>query len=102
MQNSVMFLQEYDISIGFSGKIFKKFGPDSAAKIKKNPYILCEVDEQMHTMQMTASDGEVYLSDIVGLNKCEGGGRFCVPAKHLSAALDGLPLQRQRATTCSP
>lgn len=56
-------------------------------------YILCEVDEQMHTMQMTASDGEVYLSDIVGLDECEGGGRFCVPANHLAAALDGLPEQ---------
>ena len=42
VRNIVMFLQEYDISIGFSGKIFKKLGYNSIEKIKANPYILCE------------------------------------------------------------
>lgn len=42
VRNIVMFLQEYDISIGFSGKIFKKFGYNAIEKIKVNPYILCE------------------------------------------------------------
>lgn len=42
VRNIVMFLQEYDISIGFSGKIFKKFGYNAIEKIRANPYILCE------------------------------------------------------------
>ena len=44
MQNLVMFLQPFGVTAAFALKVFKKFGPDSASKIKENPYILCEID----------------------------------------------------------
>ncbi|MBQ2897231.1 MAG: ATP-dependent RecD-like DNA helicase [Clostridia bacterium] len=53
VRNIVMFLQEYDISIGFSGKIFKKFGYNAIEKIRANPYILCE---QIHGIGFKTAD----------------------------------------------
>lgn len=55
--------------------------------------ILCEVDEKMNTLHMTASDSEIWLSCFVGLDSTEGGGRFCVPAAQLADALSGLSEQ---------
>lgn len=46
-----------------------------------------DVNETAKTARLTASDSEVTLSYEVILTECEGGGKFCVNAKTLSAML---------------
>ena len=44
MQSLVMFLQPFGITPAFAVKVFKALGSGALAKIKENPYILCEID----------------------------------------------------------
>ena len=72
-----MFLQEYDISIGFSGKIFKKFGYNAIEKIKaqgikgitavKGAEIGCDCDEL--TIETVYGDKNVAYKDVM-LERC--------------------------------
>ncbi|MCH5184738.1 MAG: ATP-dependent RecD-like DNA helicase [Oscillospiraceae bacterium] len=42
MQNVIMFLQQYHISVNVAAKVYKILGSDAVEKIKENPYILSE------------------------------------------------------------
>ncbi|EOC99399.1 ATP-dependent RecD-like DNA helicase [Caldisalinibacter kiritimatiensis] len=42
LKDVMIFLQQYDISPSYGIKIFKKYGKDTVAKIKENPYRLSE------------------------------------------------------------
>lgn len=55
--------------------------------------ILFDVNGQDKEATLTASDGEVRLTYAIGLNECEGGGRFCVMAQTLAAMLSGISEQ---------
>lgn len=55
--------------------------------------VLCMVDEQRQTITMTGSDTEAWLTYQLGLQGCEGGGRFCIGADLLRDALSELPEQ---------
>lgn len=55
--------------------------------------ILCMVDEERKTITMTGSDTETWLTYQLGLQACEGGGRFCIGADLLRDALSELPEQ---------
>ena len=55
--------------------------------------VLCMVDEEKKTITMTGSDTEAWLTYQLGLQGCEGGGRFCIGADLLRDALSELPEQ---------
>ena len=42
LRSLILFLQEYEVSLGTVIKIHKKYGGEAQTKILKNPYILCE------------------------------------------------------------
>ncbi len=44
MQGLVSFFTEHGIPTGFAYKVYTKLGENSISLIKKNPYVLCEVD----------------------------------------------------------
>ena len=44
MQSLVMFLQPYGVTPAFAVKVFKALGSNATARIKENPYILCEIE----------------------------------------------------------
>lgn len=64
----------------------------------KNPLpilsnILCKITrhfEDKYTMEMSAYDGDVYLSRFVALEQADGEVTFCVEAHYLTAALSEL------------
>lgn len=53
--------------------------------------VLCMVDEEKQTITMTGADTEAWLTYQLGLQACEGGGRFCIGADLLRDALSELP-----------
>ena len=55
--------------------------------------ILCEVNEQDRTLQLTASDSEIWATTSLQLQECEGEGRFCVEATRLQEAVGELSEQ---------
>ena len=55
--------------------------------------VLCMVDKEKQTITMTGSDTEAWLTYQLGLQGCEGGGRFCIGADLLRDALSELPEQ---------
>ena len=44
MQNLIMFLQPYGVTPAFAVKVYNKMGAEAVNKIRKNPYVLCEIE----------------------------------------------------------
>lgn len=55
--------------------------------------ILCDVSEQDKSITLTASDSETWLRQTLALLEAEGGGKFCVDATRLMAAVGELTEQ---------
>jgi RecD/TraA family predicted helicase len=43
MQEIIMELSQYDVTVNQMRKIMRKFGASAAAKVKENPYLLCKI-----------------------------------------------------------
>lgn len=84
----VTFLGEYDVSINKATKIYKEFGKDSLAIIKKNPYKLCEVrgfgfktvDEIARALGHSPTEKlRLYGATKYALDEAELKGHTCLP-----------------------
>lgn len=43
VQNIIMFLSPFGVSVSLALKVYKKFGLSAVAEIEKNPYVLCDI-----------------------------------------------------------
>ena len=101
----IMFLQNYDISVRLSAKIYKKLGISAIERIKLNPYILCDEIDGIGFKtadKMALNMGLDYLDEhrvsagvIYTIKQYMSYGHTCVMRKYLarsSAELLGIDI----------
>ncbi len=88
LQGIIMFLAEYEITANFAIKVYNKFGLSSVAKIKENPYSLCQIhgigfksaDKIAMKMGVELTDSERLKNGVLYvLSQYAANGDSCLP-----------------------